>query len=361
MRKVGSFKEEIKAVGFVQYLQQSNITALIEEDSGEYAVWVHDEGHVKIAKKMFDESKEEGFKPPKVTERPPKPPPEAQKKSSMPKQIAYQAYVTKLLLTVCVFVFVFATVQKYSDKNSQHGLSGLPPIAKDLLIDYPRGDEIVDELINKYGLEKVKKNEMPEEAAPLIFEYAQNRPWVGIYNIILQPKSERAELWSGHFLTSVRKGQVWRLFTPAILHVALLHLLFNLLWLLILGKMVEFNMGRVRFVSFILITGIFSNLCQYMMTGPYFMGVSGVLSAIIGYIWVRKRIAPWEVYLVRKETIHFFMIFIFGFLGIQVVAFLLQKFTGFVLPITIANTGHISGLLIGMLIARTHILSRKVH
>ena len=144
------------------------------------------------------------------------------------------------------------------------------------------------------------------EAAPLVQEFGKHPPWMGVYNIMLAPKDHRAILWKGEFLSKVRHGQIWRLFTPVILHIGFLHLLFNMLWLVVLGKMVEFNMGRIRFVLFILVSGIFSNLCQYIMTGPLFLGISGVLAAFIGYIWVRKKIAPWEVYFIRKETLYFF-------------------------------------------------------
>ena len=353
MRKVGLFKEQNKAVDFVGHLNKSQITALIEEDAGEYAIWVHDEGHVFLAKKLYAEfqSTEVGVKI---------------SKDEVPKKVAsivkvYQPYLTKFLFTACVFVFVLASLQTYSGDGSKNGIYSFPPVAKALLIDYPRGDEIVDELINRFGEESVRKNQLPEEAAPLVEQYSQSPPWTGFYQILLEKKEKRAMLWNGQILSKVKDGELWRLFTPAILHLSLLHILFNLLWLLVLGKMVEKNMGRIRYFLFILITGVFSNLCQYAMTGPYFMGISGVLSALIGYIWMRKRIAPWEVYLVRKESISFFMIFIFAFLGLQLISFFVQKFSGYVLPIYIANTGHISGLGFGIVIAKTHFLSKKLN
>jgi len=323
MRKVGVFKEQNKAVDFVSCLNNSQITALIEEDEGEYAVWVHDEGHVFLAKKLAAEFQSKELVG-KTT------------KDELPKRVStkskiYQPYLTKLIFTVCIFVFLLSMFQGYSEERSKNGEYVFPPVAKVLLIDYPGGDTIGSE----------------------------NSSWGGLYQILLEKKDKRAKLWHGQILDKVRHGEVWRLFTPAILHLSLLHILFNLLWLLLLGKMVEQNMGRIRYVIFILITGVFSNLCQYLMTGPYFMGISGVLSALIGYIWMRKRIAPWEVYFVRKESIYFFMMFIFGFLGIQLISFFVQLVTGYALPIYIANASHISGLFSGIFIARTQFLSKK--
>lgn len=365
MRKVGAFKEEVQAVGFIQYLQKNNITALIEEDDGSYAIWVHDEGHINKAKSLFDELKEKGpdflqqqAKHKKKSSTKIKPPSFTKKKPSS-GQLAYQGYITKGLLIICVAIFVIATVQKYRNKDQYQGMAGLPAIAKELLIDYPKSDQILDQLIQTYGVDRVKNNNLPSAAQPLIAKFNQTTPWVGIYNILLSPKEKKLRLWNGQLFEKIRSGQLWRIFTPAILHLGLLHLLFNILWLAVLGKMVEFNMGRVKFLLFILTTGIVSNVCQYFMTGPYFMGISGVLSAFIGYIWIRKKIAPWEVYLVGKETLHFFLIFILGFLGLQIAAFFLQLFNIFVLPLAIANTGHISGLLSGIFLGKLGIFTKK--
>ncbi|MCH9621292.1 MAG: Rhomboid protease GlpG [Chlamydiia bacterium] len=361
MRQIGSFNEEIKAVEFSQLLQSNNITCLIDEDNGSFCIWVHEEGQIKRARKMFDDFNEGKISYFKKSNPPP---PGVSKESNSgskqpPQTFVYQPYITKALLILCVLVYIIAMIQTYSKGRLDVGGGFYPPIAKDLFMDYPRSLEIHEELIDKYGQEAIKKNQLPEEAEPLVKEFSENPPWIGVYNIMMVPKENRQALWHGQFLQKVRHGQVWRLFTPVVLHLTLLHFLFNMLWLIILGKMVEFNMGRIKFVLFILITGIFSNFCQYIMTGPFFLGISGVLSGFIGYIWVRKKIAPWEVYFIKKETLYFFLTFIFGFLVVQIVSFLLQYFQVFSFPVPIANTGHISGLIMGMFLAKTNLMSRK--
>jgi len=364
MRQVGDFQEEILAIEFSSLLRSHNISSLIDEEDGRYFVWVHEEGHIPRAKQLYEEFSSgkrdyynKSMLPPNVKKEEK---PKEEKEKQPPKTFTYQPYITKALIIICVLVFIISTIQRYSGGRVHPGAGFYPPIAKELIMDYPKSLEIREELIDKYGQEAVQDGNLPEEAEPLVKEFSQNPPWIGVYNIMLVPKDQRHDLWHAKKLEKVRKGQIWRLFTPALLHITLLHFLFNMLWLIVLGKMVEFNMGRVRFILFILITGIFSNICQYIMTGPFFLGISGVLSGFIGYIWVRKKVAPWEVYFIRKETLYFFLSFIFGFLVIQLVTFLLQYFHIYSIQIPIANTGHISGLIIGMILAKTNLFSRKI-
>src|SRR5438045_2341212 len=60
-----------------------------------------------------------------------------------------------------------------------------------------------------------------------------------------------SEHFGGHrdpasMLVEVRHGQIWRLFTPAIIHLGFLHILFNMLWLRDLGSMIEARQGTLQ-------------------------------------------------------------------------------------------------------------------
>ncbi|MCB1148667.1 MAG: rhomboid family intramembrane serine protease, partial [Chlamydiia bacterium] len=147
-----------------------------------------------------------------------------------------------------------------------------------------------------------------EQASPavnkeLYYDWPYTTPptpvWQGIYPKVvayLQGNADEATIREPLFV-KIREGEVWRLFTPALLHANIFHLFFNMLWLLVLGRQMEDRLGKGRYILFILLTGIFSNTCQYLMSGSNFLGISGVLAGMLAYIWVRQRKAPWEGYL----------------------------------------------------------------
>ncbi|NNJ71772.1 MAG: rhomboid family intramembrane serine protease, partial [Enterobacterales bacterium] len=138
--------------------------------------------------------------------------------------------------------------------------------------------------------------------------------------------------WQGQ-LSEISSGQLWRLVTPIFLHFMLLHILFNMMWLWDLGGEVEKKQGSLFLLFFILSIGILSNLVQYFSTGPAFGGMSGVVYALLGFVWMRSRKAGTGYHLNS------------GILGLMIV-WLILGFTGIIGPI--GNAAHLSGLLFGV-------------
>lgn len=139
-------------------------------------------------------------------------------------------------------------------------------------------------------------------------------------------------------LTEVRHGEVWRLFTPMFLHFSLLHILFNMLWLIDLGVLIENRHGRFRLLLLILVISLVSNLGQYIWAlSPYFGGMSGVVYGLLGYLWVFGRLNP-DNEIQLNPTIVIFML-----------GWFVLCWTGLLGPI--ANMAHTVGLLMGMFLA----------
>ena len=150
--------------------------------------------------------------------------------------------------------------------------------------------------------------------------------------------------WRG--LAAIKSGQVWRLVTPIFIHWSVLHILFNMLWLYDLGKAVESRGGSLRFLLFALGVAVASNVGQYLMSGPSFGGMSGVVYALLGFVWMKSRYEPqWGLYL--HPHIVFLMIawFVLGFTPA------LGK---------IANTAHAVGLVIGVIVGYAPKLARDL-
>lgn len=144
------------------------------------------------------------------------------------------------------------------------------------------------------------------------------------------------EVESGFFY-EVKRGQFWRLITPIFVHLSFLHIVFNMLWFKDLGYLIENTFGKNFLLKFIVISGIISNILQYAVSGPQFGGMSGVLYAMLGFIWVHKKINDSFEYALPKFDI-----------GMMIGWFFLCM-TGALGPI--ANTAHGGGLIVGILAA----------
>lgn len=91
---------------------------------------------------------------------------------------------------------------------------------------------------------------------------------------------------------TLASGQVWRLFTPDFLHFSWTHIIFNSVMLWFLGSQIEWFDGRGRLVLLFIITSLVSNGLQYVVSGPFFGGLSGVVYGILGYCWLSQRTLP---------------------------------------------------------------------
>ncbi len=146
-------------------------------------------------------------------------------------------------------------------------------------------------------------------------------------------------------MSGLTQGEVWRLFTPMLIHFTPMHLLFNMLWLHDLGRRIESLLSPARFVALVAVIQLTSGLLQYAFAGPSFGGMSGVVSGLFGYAWMQYRYAGCLPLHLSSGTIFMMLVW----LGICT--------TGSVGPV--ANWAHGGGLLAGIVlglapIARQH-------
>lgn len=183
--------------------------------------------------------------------------------------------------------------------------------------------------------------------------------WPGFYTLFLNQMSPISSMSSYPIFSSIRQGEIWRLVTPALLHGNFIHLFFNMLCLWVLGQQVEERIGITRYLSLTLLLAITTNTAQYLMTGPLFVGYSGILAGLISFIWMRQKIAPWEGYTLSQTAVLFSMIFIGIMIALQILSFGLYRFQ-INYPLNIANTAHIVGILFGLLFAKIPLFYRKI-
>ena len=160
------------------------------------------------------------------------------------------------------------------------------------------------------------------------------------YSFYLEPK----------FL-EIKQGQLWRLVTPIFIHFGVLHLLMNGVMLWLFGRLMERIHGALQFLIIIITIAIISNTAQYLVSGPLFGGLSGVLYGLLGLIWALGKLSPsYPLKLDRKFTYFIIGWFLLCWSG------LLSK-----AGIHIANTAHTAGLISGLIIAYLIVKMRSVN
>lgn len=129
-----------------------------------------------------------------------------------------------------------------------------------------------------------------------------------------------------------------RLIGPAFFHFSWLHIVFNTMWWWQLGGSIEKQLGKTCLLNVLLISAIVSNLGQYMVTGANFGGLSGVVYALVGFVWWFGYLAPEQGLSLAKPIVAFLLFWlVLGFVDL--------------LPVNLANTAHLLGLISGCLLA----------
>ncbi|MBN4067025.1 rhomboid family intramembrane serine protease [Simkania negevensis] len=321
------------------------------------------EGHEKEAKQILHERSEKKRKTDEewIKEK------VKEKKPLFVRRKSPTGTITAFLLGLCIVIFLWQTFSslKMQDRSeiSIPPILLAPPITKALLYDYPSVLDLLDKLIVQYGPDiLVGPDSLPQEAKELIHQINHSAYWQGIYDEFLLRRSnpKLPQVYNDPMFEQIRQGEWWRIFTPCLLHANLFHIFFNMVWLVFLGNQMEQRMKKWRYLLFVLFVGALSNTMQYLMGGFNFMGFSGVITGMAGFIYVRQHVAPWEGYQLAKLAIIIISLFIFGMFAVQLLSFSLELAGKDPIPTGIANTAHIGGAIIGMILGRWDFCVKKV-
>ncbi|MGA5063639.1 rhomboid family intramembrane serine protease [Streptomyces exfoliatus] len=88
-------------------------------------------------------------------------------------------------------------------------------------------------------------------------------------------------------VVGVADGEWYRLLTATVLHQEVWHILFNVLGLWVIGGIVEPELGRIRYATLCLLSGLSGSALAYLVAAPNqpSLGASGVVYGLIG-AWV---------------------------------------------------------------------------
>ena len=152
---------------------------------------------------------------------------------------------------------------------------------------------------------------------------------------------------------SLKRGEYWRVFTPAFLHGDPLHLLMNMLGLASLGRIVERMIGLRRYALLLVLLAAGSHLPQGLLGenlfgfkglsgSPNFVGISGVIMGLFGYVAVKTKMRPDLGFAISAQA--YFMV------GILLVMGFAGEMFGKVGNLHMANFAHLGGLVAGAIL-----------
>jgi len=354
MRLIGSLKGKSQAYQFYSFLKKEKIECTYEHDSLEeetFQFWVMHEEEINAAAhwlKEFQNNPEDSRFDVKdhpidtqgIAAHTSKKNPFRSRAFYIKSKIDTRMPITRLIVLICAFFYLWNNYQinRLNEEDQELKEEVLTPLIKNLSYELPT-----------QANEKELSASENQEGGKFV--------WDGFYGIALRWPESKKELDASMFV-QIRKGEVWRLFTPVLLHGSFLHVLFNMLWLWMLGKQIEQRTKKWQYLSITLIIGVCSNTFQYLMSGPLFIGYSGIVCGLAGFIWMRQKRAPWEGYPLERGTIAFLAVFILGMMLLQFVSFFLVRYQIADFPMNIANTAHISGAIMGILLGRISFLSK---
>lgn len=357
MRLIGLFDTEQKALSFHSFLLQKGIQSSFEPDNPSaekpfYRIWVQKEEDFNAASELFlqfnqnpndslfqvkEELKKEEFIEPSVIQ--------------IQTSRKWKG-ITPLLIFICCFLFLWNSFQESQIIKNKGSLAlqvSLTPLMQKLLFDYPKAFEELNQFVQDHPMKTFQNvDELPLETQ-LEFKRIEEIPsWKGVLQLVPAIRKEGLQtLAQVPMFEKIKQGQIWRLVTPIFLHRDFLHILFNMAWLFLFGKQLDLKIGKKKVLILVLLIAIASNTAQYIMSGPYFIGISGVVVGMGGFIWVRQKKAPWEGYSVQKSALLLLFFFVTAMVVLDGVIWGIRLFYHLAPTLQIANTAHVVGGLTG--------------
>jgi len=163
---------------------------------------------------------------------------------------------------------------------------------------------------------------------------------------LLEPSTKDLIAWGANLRGITLSGQWWRLLTNTFLHIGVLHILLNMYALLYIGILLEPYLGKFRFASAYLFTGILASLTSiYWHPMTVSAGASGAIFGMYGVF-----LAMLTTNIIDKKT----RSALFASIGVFVVFNLMNG-----VKAGIDNAAHIGGLISGLIIGYAYYPSLK--
>jgi membrane associated rhomboid family serine protease len=142
----------------------------------------------------------------------------------------------------------------------------------------------------------------------------------------------------GHFGFAETPGAApWSLITTVFIHGSWLHLLFNMLWLVQIGRILEATLNPIVYLAFLVGAAAVGGGCQFLISGSTGIGMSGVVYAMFALMWAGRGLYPAWGAVATQANLRLFV----GWGLFCIVATYLHI-------LAIANGAHAGGFLFGL-------------
>lgn len=371
MRLIAELETEKLAFGFQTFLHNHGIKSVYDSTAqGVYRVWTVEEDDFEKAVSLYEEWKQN---PQELVT--------TQTIQSAPSSATIKEHanwrvridvprlrspfsLNNFIIVLCGFLFLLTLVQMGRLEQQQGPIAlqyELVPIQRKLMFDDPAYFANFGKFFEQYDVktsDDLKK--LPAKIQERFKKIESTPTWKGFGEMLASHDDSLLEkLPEGTLFGKIRQGEIWRLFTPVLLHGGWLHILFNMAWLFMLGRQIEDRIGKFRYVLLSLLIGVVGNVAQYLMSGPIFLGYSGIVTGMVGFIWMRQKVAPWEGYPLQRPVIIFITVFVAAMVALEIVSMLLQFFHVIEVSANIANTAHVIGGVFGLLLGRLSFFRRS--
>jgi GlpG protein len=358
MRLIGTDRE---AKRFSAYLRKKGIESSVDGDN----IWVHNEDQIEQAEQLFAKFQANRQSP----EYDVAVSPDDEVAEEMGQEMVDEltppriAHFTSMIIAFCAVLFFLSSMQEIPLLEK-----GVPPdafvptsIQSTLLFDIPPVFEKLQQTLDQYNPQASRTPPpLPANIQEEIAAVDKAPYWRGISNYyMLKWAGKDSTIADGPLFTDIRKGEVWRLLTPVFLHGSILHILFNMIWVWILGKQIELRIGISRYLILSVIIGVLTNTLQYLVSGPFFLGYSGIIMGLAGFIWSREKVAPWEGYPLHRSMILFLVLFVVAMFALEITSVVYLLVTTKSFGLNIANAAHIGGAVIGALLGRLNFFEAR--
>jgi len=159
----------------------------------------------------------------------------------------------------------------------------------------------------------------------------------------------------GHFGFAETPGAApWSLITTVFIHGSWPHLLFDMLWLVQLGRILETTLSPVVYLAFLVAAAAVGGGCQFLLSGGTGIGMSGVVYAMFALMWAGRGGYPAWGTVATQANLRLLV----GWGIFCAVATYSGLFHAFGLP-NIANGAHGGGFLFGLSVGFLFFMPRR--